>query len=328
MQLAYLSYLSVALAAAAISAQEVHSGIKYEVRWAWDGPVETAPIKDAYESAAAEQATARIVNAVNAAGAYTDCVPSPVDPSVAGVKALKHCIVAQNPKAFLTLLADAFPIANAYWSNVIARSTTDRAKFVPARVWVRGYYGAALTAVQFATWTLSDDADAVDLDTNPEHYYKSTVVDALGVATSQIVEGWGGVLSPTIGTLVTNFTVPGYTVPVFDGGLTPGGYPTEWALDPSFNILLQRIGPKVLPDGQTFGYLHIAARDVPANTKTGEPAAVEIYAGVWYPPYDGASAAEQAEFVDNWLADEAHHIVVEIINSGLAAMEQVGAGRR
>ncbi|KAJ7263574.1 hypothetical protein B0H12DRAFT_1103048 [Mycena haematopus] len=313
MQLKHLSFFSAVLSTATVAiAQEVHSNVTYEVRWNFTEPAQTTDIKDAYEQAAAKEASVRIQQAINTTKTYTSCLTNPSDHSPAAVYALKNCIVAQTPTAFFTLLAGDIAASTVFWNGVIAQSTTDLRKFVPARTYVRGYYGASLSATLFAEWTLSPYADAVDLDVNPEHYFKHTDVDASGGASSLILEGWGGVLS-TFGVKRTNFSIPTYTVPTFNG--SAGGYPTEWAIDSSFNPLLQRIGPKVLPDGKTMGYLHIAVRDV--------------YSAVWYPPFDKAPPAEHQEFVNNYLADESHHMVVEIINDGLdAAADFAAAGRR
>ncbi|KAF7335247.1 hypothetical protein MSAN_02335200 [Mycena sanguinolenta] len=325
MQLGYLSFLSAVFSAATVViAQEVHGNVTFEVRWNFTAPIETTDIKDAYEEAAAVQANLRIQQAINTTQTYTECLTNPSDLSPAAVYALKNCIVAENPLAFFTLLADDISASTDFWDGVIAQSTTDLTQFVPARTYVRGYYGDALTATDFAEWTLSAYADEVDLDVNPEHYYKHTIVDASGGAWSQILEGWGGVLS-SFGTKRTNFTIPTYTIPTFNG--SEGGYPTQWAIDSSFNPLLQRIGPKVLPDGQTMGFLHIAVRDVEATATN--VSAVEIYSAVWYPPYDKALSADHEEFVTNYLADESHHMVVEIINDGLdAAADFAAASRR
>lgn len=87
--------------------------------------------------------------------------------------------------------------------------------------------------------------------------------------SSDIFEGWGGVLS-SFGTVRTNFTVPTYTVPTFGSP----DQPVEWSISSDFPLAFQRIGPKVLADNTTFGMLHIAVRDVPATSSS--PAAIQV----------------------------------------------------
>jgi len=159
------------------------------------------------------------------------------------------------------------------------------------------------------------------LDANPEHYYKKTILDATGSQSSHIFEGWGGVLS-TFGTKRTNFTVPAFTTPVYGTDDTP----SEWNIGDSFPLPLQRVGPKILSDGKTFGVLHIAVRDFSADEGSTGKKGIEVYSAVWYPPWDGAEEADHKEFVDNYLADEAHHMVVEVINLTLKAREDCKSG--
>jgi hypothetical protein len=180
------------------------------------------------------------------------------------------------------------------------------------------YFGGDLTAVNFAAWTLSPNADAANLHANPEHYFKETKVEITGAQSSSIFEGWGGVLS-TFGTQRTNFTVPTFAPPIYGSPETP----KAWDIGPSFALPLQRVGDKILAseDLLTFGVLHIAVRDFPASEGSTGKGGIEIYSAVWYPPWDKAGAADHAEFVNNYLADEAHHMVVEIINLTLQALE-------
>lgn len=311
--------LSVAAFAAA---QETHSDIVYEVRWDETSAVETTPIKDTYETAAAEQATTRLREALTSTGAAPECLATNNGTKPADLYALKDCIEAANgAESFFTLLADDITESNAFWAKILAESTTDRAQWIPARAYVRGYYGDSLTATEFATWTQTSNADAANYHANVEHYYKETQVTGATSQASEIFEGWGGVLS-TLGTQRTNFTVPEYTMPDF----TSGEYPEAWSISSDFNVLLQRIGLKVLTSGDksTFGVLHIGVRDVPADAADNEVgiAGIEVYSAVWYPPWDQAAEDERTEFQTNYLADESHHMVVEVINLTLQAQQE------
>ncbi len=67
-------------------------------------------------------------------------------------------------------------------------------------------------------------------------------------------------------------------------------------------------------------------RDFAASEGSTGESGIEIYSAVWYPPWDQASEADQAEFVNNYLADEAHHMVVEVINLTLQAQEDCKSG--
>lgn len=302
------------------AAQETHNGIVYEVRWTNTSAVETTAIKDTYETTAAEQATTRLREALTETGMTPDCLAANTGSTPADLYALKDCIAADNVNNFFTLLADDIEDSNVFWEKVVDESTADVTGWVPARVYVRAYFGSALTATQFAVWMQSSDADADNNDANPEHYYKSTQVTGTTTQASQIFEGWGGVLS-SFGTIRTNFTVPDYGLPDFGSA----DYPNEWSLSSDFNLLFQRIGHKVLTSGTetTFGALHIAVRDVPAEDDG--LASIEIYAAVWYPPWDQASDADREEFQGNYLADEAHHMVVEIINLTQQAQIDIAA---
>ncbi|PSR81546.1 hypothetical protein BD289DRAFT_35685 [Coniella lustricola] len=253
-------------ALAGVAAQEVHNGITFEVQWTNTSDVLTTAVKDAYEDAAAEQATARLQAAIAATGIDSDCVAANNTPS--GLYAFKDCIAGENPDNFYGLLADDLTEANTFWASVIANSTTDRTQWVAARTYVTGYFGAALSASEFAIWTASPFSDAEDLHSNPEHYfYNSTVT---GTTQNAIIfEGWGGVLSD-FGVKRTNFSVPGYSTPDFGSA----DYPEEWSISDDFPLAYQGIGPKILSDGTTFGVLHIAVRDVAATNST--PAGVQI----------------------------------------------------
>lgn len=312
-----LKTLAFGLSFAAITAsQEVHNGITYEARFDNTSAVETTPIKDAYETAAAQQATDRLRQALTDTGLAPDCLAANNGTTPADLYAFKDCIVAaEGASIFFTLLADDISESNDFWAQVVAESTTDRSQWVPARAYVRAFFGSELTALEFAAWTQSSQADEANSHANPEHYYKATQITGLTSQASQIFEGWGGVLS-TIGTKRTNFTVPEYTIPDF--GPADDQSPDAWSLSSDFSPLFHRIGPKVLASGDqtTFGYLQIAVRDVAADAADNDMgiAGIEVYSAVWYPPWDQGTDDERAEFQDNYLADEAHHMVVEVIN--------------
>jgi hypothetical protein len=104
--------------------------------------------------------------------------------------------------------------------------------------------------------------------------------------------------------------------------------PAAWDIGSSYYLPLQRIGSKVLTygDGRAFGVLHIAVRDFAACEGSISASGIEVYSAVWYPPWDRASKDKQEEFVNNYLADEAHHMVVEVINLTLQAHEDCQKG--
>ncbi|KAI0484168.1 hypothetical protein GGR56DRAFT_668753 [Xylariaceae sp. FL0804] len=309
----------LAAAATVVTAVETHGGVDFEVRFAANATPVATPIKTAYESAAASQAAARLHEAIENTGITADCLEAHNGTSVDELYALKNCIDAEDEGAFFTLLESDIERANAFWATVVAESTADRTQWVPARVWVKAYFGASLTATEFAAWTASDNADAANLDANPEHYYKKTELTGLTSQASKIFEGWGGVLSD-FGMVRTNFSVPDYSTPDFG----TADYPASWNPGSEFSLLYQRIGAKILTSGtqDTFGVLHIAVREfLAAGGDEGVPG-LEIYAAVWYPPWDGAAdAANTTEFQTNYLRDEAEHMVVEIVNLSLQARE-------
>ncbi|GAW11797.1 hypothetical protein ANO14919_011490 [Xylariales sp. No.14919] len=317
---------TVVLASAIVtvtSSIETHGGYQYEARFSPEATPEAKNIKDPYETTAATIANARLREQVEATGIARQCLAESADAEPAGLYALKDCIAADNKRNFFTLLAEDIEESKAFWTQVIQESTTDRTKWVPARAYTKCYFNGNLTATQFAAWTLSQNADEANLNANPEHYYKETVLDSTGAQRSEIFEGWGGVLS-TFGMKRTNFTVPAFATPEYGTADTP----EAWDIGPSFPLPLQRVGAKVLTseDGQTFGALHIAVRDFTASEGSTGESGIEIYSAVWYPPWDQASEADQAEFVNNYLADEAHHMVVEVINLTQKAHEDCKSG--
>jgi hypothetical protein len=321
MSLKYVSLLCALLGSASVSAQEVHSGITYAVQFSNTSAVETTNIKDPYETTAAQQASVRLQAAIQETGIAKDCLTNSSDVSPTALYTLKDCIANQTVGDFFTLLADDINESNTFWDKVVTESTTDLTQWVPTRAYVTCYFGSALNATSFAEWTLSPTlVGSAELDANPEHYLFALTDESLTQSSALIFEGWGGVLS-SFGTKRTNFTVPAYTVPDFGGSI-----PEAWSLADSFNIELQRIGPKVLTygDNKTFGYLHIAVRDVPATSEL--PAAIQIYSAVWYPPWDqNTNTTERQEFLTNYIADEAHHMVVEVVNLSLKAAAEIAA---
>ncbi|KAI0425241.1 hypothetical protein F5Y09DRAFT_322227 [Xylaria sp. FL1042] len=321
MQLKTLALSSAIVAAT--SAIETHGGYQYEARFSSDAAPETKNIKDPYETTAAQQAYARLQEQIEATGITRQCLTEPTGTEPGDLYTLKDCIAADNAGNFFTLLADDIEESNSFWAQVVQESTTDRTQWVPARAYTKCYFNGSLTATQFAAWTLSANADAANLNANPEHYYKETVLDATGAQTSEIFEGWGGVLS-TFGTKRTNFTVPVFATPEYGTVDTP----EEWDIGPSFPLVFQRIGSKILTygGGQTFGALQIAVRDFVASEGSTGESGIEIYSAVWYPPWDQANEADRAEFVNNYLADEAHHMIVEVINLTLQANEDCKSG--
>ncbi|KAI1271042.1 hypothetical protein F5Y07DRAFT_384323 [Xylaria sp. FL0933] len=321
MQLKTLALSSAIVAA--IGAIETHGGYQYEARFSADAAPETNNVKDPYETAAAQQAYARLQEQIEATGVTRQCLTEPTGTEPDDLYTLKDCIAADNPSNFFTLFADDIKESNSFWVQVVQESTTNRTQWVPARAYTKCYFNGSLTATQFAAWTLSENADAANLNANPEHYYKKTVLSATGAQQSQIFEGWGGVLSK-FGTKRTNFTVPVFATPVYGTINTP----EEWDIGPSFPLVFQRVGSKILTygGGQTFGALHIAVRDFVASEGSTGDSGIEIYSAVWYPPWDQASEADRAEFVSNYLADEAHHMVVEVINLTLQANQDCKSG--
>lgn len=77
--------------------------------------------------------------------------------------AFKDCIANDDPANFFDLLSDDISAANKFWADVIADSTTDRTKWVPARAYVTAYFGANLSALNFALWSQSAFAAAANL---------------------------------------------------------------------------------------------------------------------------------------------------------------------
>ncbi|KAI0107821.1 hypothetical protein GGR51DRAFT_515133 [Nemania sp. FL0031] len=302
---------------------ETHGCYQYETRFSPDGAPETKDVKDAYEIAAAKQAFDNLRKGIAATNITSQCLTESGSMQPADIYALKDCITTDNKNNFFTILAEDIQESNAFWDQVVAESTSDRTQWVPARSYTKGYFNGNLTATQFAAWTLSPNADAANLHANPEHYYKETVLDATGTQSSEIFEGWGGVLS-TFGTKRTHFAVPAFATPVYGSAETP----ESWNPGASFPLPLQRVGEKVLASGskKTFGVLHIGVRDFAASEGSTGMSGIEVYSAVWYPPWDQASDADYKEFVNNSLADEAHHMVVEVINLTLQAHEDCKSG--
>lgn len=72
--------------------------------------------------------------------------------------------------------------------------------------------------------------------------------------------------------------------------------------------------------------LHIAARDFAASETSVGISGIEVYAAVWYPSWDQGSDANKTEFRNNFLPDEAHHMVQEIIADTLQAKSDCASG--
>ncbi|KAI0392364.1 hypothetical protein F5Y17DRAFT_363443 [Xylariaceae sp. FL0594] len=327
---------TLSLLALTAHALETHGGYDFETRFTPGGAPETGGIKDSYESVAAAQAASHLREQMRVKAVALGCLTEEDDASddtqtpitattttsPADLYALKECIAKDKEDNFYTLLADDIKASDAFWGKVVDESTKDRGKWVAARSYNKAYFDGSLTALQFAAWTLSPAADRANMGANPEHYHKSASVvnPATGEQSSSILEGWGGVLSPSLGTKRSNFTVPSFTTPNADNT------PAEWAIGAEFPLAFQRVGEKVLSsNGKTFGVLQIAVRDFDAAE--GKKKGIEVYSAVWYPPWDGAQDEDvRKEFLGNHLADEAHHMVVEVINLTLKAREDCEAG--
>lgn len=290
----------------------------YEVRLLGSAEPLTTDIKDPYEKAAACIAYDRI----KSTRLGKQCAVA-ADKNVADKRnatyALKDCIIetSANERIFFDLLSKDIKKADKLWTKVVQQSNEDMNSWIAARASVKAYFNLTLTAMQFAGWTLSPFADAANLHGNPEHYYKSTPSNATDTS-SEILEGWGGVLS-TLGMLRTHFKVPSYAIPSFDNIQ----YPAAWDQGRQFLLPLQRAGLKQLMDGTTFGVLHIAVRDLSAaEVAEAGQAGIEVYSAVWAPAWDDASEADRVEY-RKFLQDEAEHMVVEIVNLTLQARDDL-----
>ncbi|KAH7312605.1 hypothetical protein B0I35DRAFT_513928 [Stachybotrys elegans] len=197
-----------------------------------------------------------------------------------------------SPDDMLSLLSDEIAAADAYWHDVIDRST---GSWVPTDGNAIAFL-PNLTAAAYAYWMRTPLWDAANALANPEHYFKRTIEVSPGVLEAEILEGWGGV--------ITLFDVPGLGLPDYEK------FPFIRRL-PDFPF--QVAGPKVLKDGTTFGVLHIAARDVPGEEYGQEHDGIEVRATVWYG--DGVE--------DSHIEIERQHITTEIINNALQARKDL-----
>ncbi|KAJ4392093.1 hypothetical protein N0V93_005715 [Gnomoniopsis smithogilvyi] len=300
---------------------ETHGGVQFDVRWTNTSSPLDNPIKDAYETAAAKQVYERLQGAIHATNITSDCLSSG-NSTPAGVYVLKDCMVAEHGSGvFFDLLADDIAEADKFWKQVVEESSTNVTEYIPARTYVRGFFGDSLNATEFAIWTASPFSDAEDLHANPEHYFINSTVASVVSESSEIFEGWGGVLS-SFGSVRTNFTVPDFSTPAFG----TADYPWAWSLNTAFPLAFQRIGHKKLSDGTTFGVLHIAIRDFAANETSIGISGIEVYAAVWYPSWDQGCVANKTEFANNFLPDESHHMVQEIIADTLKAKSDCASG--
>ncbi|KAL2206183.1 hypothetical protein CC79DRAFT_1322673 [Sarocladium strictum] len=309
---------------AATHAIETHGGIDFEVFWDADGPAETEPIRTYYQEESAKIASERLAARIKSSGLGADCLEDSANTGsdLDSLYNLKDCLAAKDENIFFDLFAEDIEEADEFWEKVIAESTKPRKDWIAAKAYVKCYYDGAMTAEEFAGWSSSPAADEAYLRGNAEHYYKTTDETGLLTQASHIFEGWGGVLSPTMGTKLTNFTVPEFKPRVF--GLDPD-YPIEWSISPLFGVL-QRAGPKVLRSGTTWGVLHIGARNFLALEGSTGKSGIEIYGAVWYPPWDQSSEENQKEFKEKFLMDEDYQVVAEIVNFSLQALEDCKNG--
>lgn len=72
--------------------------------------------------------------------------------------------------------------------------------------------------------------------------------------------------------------------------------------------------------------LHIAVRDLAANETSVGVSGIEVYAAVWYPSWDQGCDSNKTEFANNFLPDESHHMVQEIIADTLKAKSDCASG--
>ena len=305
--------------AVSVNAIETHGGIDFEVFWDKDAPAEEKPIRDFYQEESVKIGAKRLHERIESSGIGASCLDDAANQGddLESFYNLKDCLAAQDENIFFDLFSEDIDEADAFWKQVIAESTKPRKDWIAARAYVKCYFDGALTAEEFAGWSSSPPADEAYLRGNVEHYYKLTEETGLLTQASHIFEGWGGVLSDKFGTKLINFTVPEYKPRVF--GLDPN-YPIEWAISPLFG-LLQRAGPKVLRSGETWGVLHIGARNFQALEGSTGKSGIEIYGAVWYPPWDQSSEENQKEFKENFLMDEDYQVVAEIVNFSLQALE-------
>ncbi|KXH67667.1 hypothetical protein CSAL01_08701 [Colletotrichum salicis] len=213
---------------------------------------------------------------------YPDPVPNP---SLLCMDILAKRKATIGDQGFLELFSKDIEDFKKFWYEVNLNSTLNDPttwKGVECRALVPL---PSVNAWSFSTWSASPLADAANNWGNAEHYLKKS--NSQGgpgaVATSRILEGWGGV--------VTNFSILNYST------RTCAQRPMVRPL-PEFR--LEACGDKNLVDGKNtrFGVLNIAARDVNVAGTTY----LDIYASVWY----GSGILEEH------LEAERHHIIIEI----------------
>ncbi|KAJ0168053.1 hypothetical protein CTA2_10424 [Colletotrichum tanaceti] len=201
---------------------------------------------------------------------------------------------------FLDIFADDIRQARRFWYDVNGNSTLDDPaawKAVECRALV---HLPNVTAWAFSAWSASPLADAANNRGNAEHYFKYS--DHAGaLATSHILEGWGGV--------TTNFTIPNYS---------PRTCAQRPMVRPLPEFAIKACGDKNLvdDDGTNFGVLNIAARDV-VGCDDHKTTRVDIYASIWY----GSGISEEH------LEAERQHVIIEIVNMSLQAQEDIESGR-
>lgn len=206
-----------------------------------------------------------------------------------------------GPQGLKDVLKPEIQKGDAFWHDIVDRSTGAEWKAASGRTLA---FLPNVTAQAFAMWFASPLADLANNDANAEHYYKATVADpATGTIASEIIEGWGGV--------VTHFTVPNFK---------PVNQQSYDMLDKLPEFPVQFAGDKTLMDGTIFGILHIAVRDIkgadfPEHTSQGS--GIEIYAAVWY-----GDASE-----DEHLETERQHMIIEEINLSRQCQQDIVDGR-
>ncbi|KAK2042647.1 hypothetical protein LZ31DRAFT_543196 [Colletotrichum somersetense] len=205
---------------------------------------------------------------------------------------------AIGDRGFLNIFVKDIEEAREFWYDVNDNSTLDHPatwKAVECRALV---HLPNVTAWAFSAWSASPLADAANNRGNAEHYFKYS--DHSGIlATSHILEGWGGV--------TTNFSIPNYS---------PQTCAQRPMVRPLPEFAIKACGDKNLVDemSTTFGVLNIAARDVRGCDGKKR---IDIYASIWY----GNGISEEH------LEAERQHVIIEIVNMSQKAQEDIESGR-
>ncbi|KAH9904652.1 hypothetical protein F4778DRAFT_789410 [Xylariomycetidae sp. FL2044] len=225
--------------------------------------------------------------------------PQTRDDIPAALTALHDIKTSIGPDGLINLLQPSIEAAYDSWHDVIDSATEEysgvsadghAALFIPG-----------LTAASFALSSQSELADEADHDANPEHYVNRTTPVSLGVQSSEILEGRGGV--------ITYFTVPTYSNP-------PDDDTCPFLSHPDFPDLLSAAGPKNLNDGTntTFGVLFISVRDTLGAAYPGWGlSAILPGAEIWSTVYYGDTLPEGN------IQAESEHMINETINITIQA---------